>query len=86
MLAEDDLSEEEVELIVAKVEDLREAIHIKNLHLKETQDRLRLEAMKEIAVIKRRLLNEAISLGCNVSEQDTKETIRKAIYFAKKNN
>ena len=45
---------------------------------------MRIKAKEEIAATKQNLLKEAISLGCDVSENDTKESIRKTIYFARK--
>ena len=86
MLSEDndELTQEEYESILNKFVALQAVTKERNYKLKKMEDELRIKAKEEIAVIKQNLLKEAISLGCDVSENDTKESIRKTIYFARK--
>ena len=51
---------------------------------KETLQLQRAKAKEHFALIKEQLFKEAKSLGCDVSDSDTKEKLRRAIYDAKK--
>ena len=86
MLSEDndELTQEEYESILNKFVALQDVIKERNYKLKKMEDEMRIKAKEEIADTKQNLLKEAISLGCDVSENDTKESIRKTIYFARK--
>ena len=80
-----DLSQEEFDIIARELKNIKLMIKEKAQLRKKQELELRLKAEKRVAIMKENLLKEARELGCSFPEDVDKETIRRAIHFAKKN-